>query len=155
MIPPLCVVFNPWFHVFWNCEFHDPVICFFVNRVFVHFWARFPPNGRLFWASLVDFRSLTPGCHLDNLLLVASGHTQTRSGYPRMVKTGSQVPPDETSSPVPDYTRRHSTALERSSAPNRRVQLCLKPGFYKSSAPAAIHKIMILQLPRCSTHGLG
>ncbi len=36
MIPPLCVVFNPWFHVFWNCGFHDPVIWFFINRVFDH-----------------------------------------------------------------------------------------------------------------------
>jgi hypothetical protein len=47
---------------------------------------------------------------------------------------------------------RHSTALERSSAPNRRVQLCLKPGFYKSSAPAAIHKIMIYEFPRLIFH---
>jgi hypothetical protein len=40
MIPPLCVVCNAWFQLFWNCGFHDPVIWFFISwflPTFVHF----------------------------------------------------------------------------------------------------------------------
>jgi hypothetical protein len=134
------VVFNPWFHVFWISEFHGPVIWFFINRVFVHFWPRFPPNGPLFCPT---FRPISPiihpaySVHFMRLPLliypVVHKRATTATFDDCHASTGSQVPPG--------YENQHS------------IRVVGTPSLYIYSVLYVIHavmryKIMIPEGPR-------
>ncbi len=104
MIPPLCVVFNPWFHWFWISGFHRPRRIIFLKRVFDLFGAtaRFQPRRptKITWDSTHTWNTTMPSKHMNS----------------RMMKSTPKIGP-KTGPEPPSKAKKHS---KTSNLPNAR-----------------------------------
>jgi hypothetical protein len=121
MIPPLCVVFNPWFSMVCNCEFHRPGGRILTFRVFDHLdtvfhlvWGRFRPYFGPIFNNIPASSPNQAGWHLQHPRIVTEPSWLASSTSPHRHRTklagifnipaSSLHPPCLTIFPAGDYT---------------------------------------------------